>query len=305
MRAVFILVLISLATVSVAVQAADVPKYRGFIKPITSPIVLRYRPFPKSPFTLTQQVSIPTDGSDNSNQTQMSGFIESQLVDGLLMVTVASEHEAGQSSVQLYLQYSYTQSGQFQGIRKMELNGKDYLSSAPPQLETLMKQMEDALKSAHPTYDKINGYVTGDNIYDYDLNMNIMNFEMTIKTRGVVCGLTIHEGRDALVVDYEGEVSLNRNSGSASGYMLLDVSTGIPILSEEAMSIPLPLKEKTMQFLMNETHTLKLPPKRNNPIQRVGGSVEERLTKLNKLLEKGLLTPDEAAAKRKEILEGL
>ena len=36
-----------------------------------------------------------------------------------------------------------------------------------------------------------------------------------------------------------------------------------------------------------------------------GGTIEERLTKLKEFLDKGLLTPDEAAGKRKEILNSL
>ena len=41
------------------------------------------------------------------------------------------------------------------------------------------------------------------------------------------------------------------------------------------------------------------------PQLNVSGKIEERLTKLKELLDKGLLTPDEAAEKRKEILNSL
>ena len=41
------------------------------------------------------------------------------------------------------------------------------------------------------------------------------------------------------------------------------------------------------------------------PQLNVSGKIKERLTKLKELLDKGLLTPDEAAEKRKEILNSL
>lgn len=47
------------------------------------------------------------------------------------------------------------------------------------------------------------------------------------------------------------------------------------------------------------------PPIVKTPQPQGSGSVEERLAKLKELLEKGLLTQDEAAEKRKEILKGL
>ena len=83
------------------------------------------------------------------------------------------------------------------------------------------------------------------------------------------------------------------------------VLTGFPVLGEDVMHIPLRLKSELKQLFIKQTQTLKLPPMRNKPVQKAGGSIEERLAKLKKLLEKGLLTPDEAAEKRKEILNSL
>jgi hypothetical protein len=219
MRNILISLLVLTGVVSVGAQADDILKFKGVITPISSPVVLRYRPFPKTPITQIKQVSI----ADNKlNQTQMSGFVESQLVDGLLLVTMSLGHEA----VQLTVQFSIKQSGQFQGINKMDLNGKDFLSSASPETKLFMKQFENVMKSSFPSYDEVNGYATGDSIYDNDLNMNIMNTEIAVKLQGAVRGLTVHNGRDALVVDYVGTVSLDGKSGSANGYMLIDIATG-------------------------------------------------------------------------------
>ena len=46
-------------------------------------------------------------------------------------------------------------------------------------------------------------------------------------------------------------------------------------------------------------------PAAKTPQRQGDGSIEGRLAKLKKLLDKGLLTSDEAAAKRREILKGL
>ena len=47
------------------------------------------------------------------------------------------------------------------------------------------------------------------------------------------------------------------------------------------------------------------PPVVKTPQRQGGGTIEERIAKLKELLDKGLLTPDEAAENRKEILNSL
>ena len=98
-----------------------------------------------------------------------------------------------------------------------------------------------------------NGYVTGDKIIDKDLNMNLMNFDVKLKGHGVVRGLTVHEGRDALVIDFEGTISLDEDSGHYSGYMLKDVLTGFPVLDENVMHVSLSLKSELKQLLIKGT----------------------------------------------------
>ena len=73
----------------------------------------------------------------------------------------------------------------------------------------------------------------------------------------------------------------------------LAIFTGHVDLPKPAATVsPIPTQTVT-------TPTVKIPQPQGS------GSVEERLSKLKNLLDKGLLTPDEAAEKRKEILKGL
>jgi len=182
----------------VAAQAIDVPKYRGVIKPIISPIALRYRPFPKSPASEIKQFSIPNEGKENLIATkETSGVMEGKIVDGLLLITAVAEMPLENETASASMQYTMTQSGQFQDFIELKVNGIDMLSYASSKVGPTLKQFKEALRTANPTYDKVNGYVTGDNIYDFDLNINLFNYEMAMKTHGVVRGLTVYGGRDA------------------------------------------------------------------------------------------------------------
>jgi hypothetical protein len=120
MRFIYISLLILSAVASADAKAEDGPKFKGVVTPISSPVLLRYRPHPKSPFTQIKQISIPIDGEEVFNQTQkMSGFAEAQLVDGLVIFTITSESvggEAGPFSMKASL--SLTQIGQFKGLKK-------------------------------------------------------------------------------------------------------------------------------------------------------------------------------------------
>ena len=91
MRLIYISLLILSAVASADAKAEDGPKFKGVVTPISSPVSLRYRPHPKSPFTQIKQISIPIDGEEVFNQTQkMSGFAEAQLVDGLIIMTMTT-----------------------------------------------------------------------------------------------------------------------------------------------------------------------------------------------------------------------
>ena len=92
MRLIYISLLILSAVASADAKAEDGPKFKGVVTPISSPVSLRYRPFPKSPFIHKKQTSTPIDGEEVFNQTQkMSGVMEAQLVEGLIIMTMTSD----------------------------------------------------------------------------------------------------------------------------------------------------------------------------------------------------------------------
>lgn len=253
MHKILISLIVLCTTAAASAQADNVPRFKGIIKPTSSPIVLRYTSFPKSPVSRTQTTSSPNNGNKILNKTRMSGLMEGQLVDGLIMVTVTIEG----GGAQVFMQYSYTPNGEFQGFKEMKINGKDMLSSTNP----AFKQMGDAMKSANPIYDKVNGYITGNSIHNINIKMSIMNMEITGKTHGVVRGITNHAGRDALVIDYDTTLSLDGKASSGGGYKVIDISTGFPILSENEMSLPITIEGNSILLNINDTETLELPPK--------------------------------------------
>jgi len=97
------------------------------------------------------------------------------------------------------------------------------------------------------------------------------------------------------------------------GYGLLDTYSGEWLFTD--MHIDSVSKGENVSGFRNfsfkgrETTELRLATAKTptaKTTQRQGDdTIEERLAKLKELLDKGLLTPDEAAAKRKEILNAL
>ena len=85
MRKALILFLVFLAAISASALADNVPRYKGVIKPISSPVVMRYTSFLKSPAKIINKVFSP-DGNTALNESRMSGFMEGRLVDGTILV---------------------------------------------------------------------------------------------------------------------------------------------------------------------------------------------------------------------------
>jgi hypothetical protein len=190
------------------------------------------------PLWVKSRLFASVDGKEDSNEIEKTmGFMEAHIVDGLLMLTTTSEVRENP----FYFQAVFTQIGQFKRIKSMELDGKDLMSSGSPELKGLLKAMEDASRSSSNVYDKVIGYETGDLIYNAEVNMNFLGYEMSVKPHGVVRGLTVYEEREALVVDLDGTISVNGNSGSSSGYLILDIATGFPVLAESLGSVSIPL----------------------------------------------------------------
>ena len=67
---------------------ADPVVFEGDVEPITAPVVLRYRPYPRTTFSITQDMTMEMEGAPFSVRTTASGSTELAGGDAELVATV-------------------------------------------------------------------------------------------------------------------------------------------------------------------------------------------------------------------------
>ena len=144
---------------SLPLSATTFPKFEGDIRPITVPIVLKYRPFKKSPFSKTTTTLLANNNS--IPQTTFSGFITCENSgNGLRVIMNGSMPNPSGNDLAFNLTFSLSEIGKWQGIKNVTVDGK--------QLSNEFDALGEAFKSLHIQYDKTEGYITGDNLHNIE-----------------------------------------------------------------------------------------------------------------------------------------
>jgi len=172
---------------------------------------------------------------------------------------------------------------------------------APPEISGFASGLLNTLKSMVPSLPK-EPIGVGDALYEMDSTINSQGKPIHFLITAHVAGSTQHRGRAALVVNYGGTVSKEGKKIKISGFGLQDFSTGEWVLSDMLMHNKIVHTRIIMKIDLPiiASNTSNITPQISP-----SGKVEPSLRKLKQLLEKGLITPDEAATKRKEILDRL
>jgi hypothetical protein len=176
-----------------------------------------------------------------------------------------------------------------------------------PTNQPLINQVKELFGQAFPMYPE-HGVVHGDRLME--MNINFGNAGLT--SHATVLGKTNYLGRQALVVEYGGSMMLLNQSIPVNGYSLIDTDTGVSVYSDMKVSgnIVHHQDEKVLYEIV-EIKEIKLPAasegssdysSQNSPISE---GIEDRLSRLKGLLDQGLISEEDAAEKRKEILGGL
>ena len=116
---------------------------------------------------------------------------------------------------------------------------------------------------------------------------------------------SVFEGRDVVVADIKGTFNFGEKEWPLRGFKLLDIATGATILSQMVATYEGSIKGKMIKIDIFSSEQTNLPPKPSELQASGDQGVRQRLEKIKRFLEEGLITPDEAATKRKEILNSL
>jgi hypothetical protein len=153
----------------------------------------------------------------------------------------------------------------------------------------------------------------------YTMNIGDLFESLLPKVKGLVggefssraAGFVTHEGRPHILGVYEGEFRIGKGGITVSGYELLDVGTGhrsYALFSAEGDSV---VERDNVHLSIRGERVSNLPSATSAPVARQstaparGTETEHSLQIIKRLLDKGLITKDEAAWKRKSILKAL
>ncbi len=278
-------------------------KYEGDVTPLDDPILVRYRPYPKS--RMVSQTTI-IRGQGSKTYETVSGYSEVVAEGETLIhkgefgdIEVSADGRVQKSVLGWTMQARMTERGEILKT-DMDISGDERWEEFGRLLINALKSMITPLPE-----EPVRG---GDTLYDIDSTVTVRRISFYLFGKGVIAGLTLHKGRAALVVNYMMKISAAGKQVDGSGFGLMDLATGAWVLSKYVTREPIHGDPKGKQS--QTVITIDLPPSTptanvTTPKKPPSQDIEERLRRVRRLLENNLITPDEAATKRKEILGGL
>ena len=129
--------------------------------------------------------------------------------------------------------------------------------------------------------------------------------KVSVSGREIILGRSDVGGRDVLVADYVATLKAGTFEIPMRGYSLVDIDTGIRLYFDATAAGSILIKDKHGQLKMRQITTTNLPPKSKEVPATSERTVRKRLEDVKRLLDQKLITPDEAAEKRREILNSL
>ncbi len=287
------------------------PRYGGVIEPITTPVIIQYRPFPKVPFTLNQIMRISTNGKAQSNKKISYGTYQGKRLNEGIQLTFSLDRieniSHGNKETQKVagtVSAFVNANGDTQDV-KIQIPGLDTSKSNN---QYAIKIFESFLEKAFPKLPK-EGVVVGDRLYDLNVEQEFGKFKMSLSGGESIRGRSHFGGRHVLVTELTATVQFEFSEGQIElpmwGYSLVDIDTGIHLFSDATSAGSFSIKGKDIILEMKQISSVSLPPKSAQLPMNSASSIQERLKQVKRLLDEGLITTDEAAAKRKEILNSL
>lgn len=340
-----IISLFAVAIQSTAIAAQNVPKidqskpilvipvstsYTGEITPIYKPILVRFRPYPKSRIIKRSKTSF-SDGKQKfdvvskltgSSEVIKSGASVVQILK-LEEITVEAQGQRKKEKIPITLKMKMSPRGDFQDIsfQMPGMSAKEKRKSEKV-VHLLMKFIGSMMPQLpkEGVSEKYEFYNRDKRTFDFGEDV-ATNVNINYSISGIARGRTTHRGREAIVVEYDGTLSMDNIRMKMTGYGLMDTYTGAWVLSDLSMTPNGLIQGENISGEMRETAEIHLHPSTpiltysslihdndNSLTSKKKGSaksVEDRLKKLKKLLDGGLITKEEAAEKRADILKDI
>ena len=236
---------------------ADTVGFDGTVEPITDPIVLRYRPYPPTPFSVSQKMTLGLDGSPFSVRTTTFGStgIERSGTDLVSTVTIdEAEIVYGMERQQIDWRVRATIRMSDRGeVREIETQDQESGDAGLVTARQLMSRLSTKLFPRFPE----SGVKTGDELLSFDMDLSALSglgTTMRGTSAGIVRGVADFQGRRVIVLDLTLNIETEGTdaNGSGSGYGLLDIETGAWLYSEFSAAMDVEMEGQPMTLQMTE-----------------------------------------------------
>ena len=301
---ILVLIWASQTICSVNLSASTLPKFEGNIRPITTPIILKYRPFKQSQFSHIVTLSVENNSTPLPQQKLLGTMEAKRSYKGILVIVNASASNPSGNNLELFSSYSISETGNWEGTKEVLVDGKP--------LQREMRAFGESLKFTYLQYDKTEGYITGDKLNNIATDARSGSYKFSMNYESKLLGTTVYNGREVIVANTVINGSFDSNMMTdgmitGGGYTFIDLDTGFITFSNIASTSSVSFNGDQKRFRMNETIEIKLA---KNQGTIPGGTAAQssptlRLKKLKKLLDMGLIDETDYEKKKNEILNDL
>ncbi len=228
---------------------AETVAFQGAVTPIVEPLVLRYRPYPRTTFSMTQDMTQDLGGAAFSVRTTATGSTKVERSGADLIGTVAVDR-----TVVVYGdRRQQTEWGAVATIRLSDRGELGEVKSEDQKFRRLVSRLSRKLYARLPE----GGVKTGDELLSLDMDLSAfagLGATVRGKSARVVRGMAKHESRRVIVLDLTLVIETTGPgmNGSGTGYGLLDAETGAWLYSEFSVAIDGVMDGQPMTFKMTE-----------------------------------------------------
>jgi len=300
-------------TTAVTEKQFTPPKYEGEILPINEPVKIKYRSFPATLFTSKEVNRFKKNGESQTVTKTSYGTYQAKDTNEGLLITIhisKTDVEAGSDKKTQKINASLSAIINNYGYaRKIKFNIPEF-DADNPQHKQALKFFSPISKKTFPKLpDK--GLIAGDELLDLSLELDLGKEKVNIFLRKIVLGPSFYNGREVLVINVTGNMKFfikalgEQTEMPMQGFSLLDVYTGVHLLSDVTADGTFSMKGKNVKFKIRQVNQVRFPKIANKTIKGAEKTIQMRLESVKRLSNQGLITPEEAAEKRKAILNSL
>jgi len=312
----FILTYLFWAAPAWSKQNVQLPKYNANFEPR----VMRYQPIPKSNLTANISFKALVNGKTHLGTAAILGTLNvkrssNQLVWSLTINSLdivspefkSTEKKKFESYFPIKLNLWRNNRGKF--TRAEIDNHPDSIKQFTPKelnnfAQLSIQQLDNTFQDIFP----ISSVGPGSILYSQAVSLPLNGTIFKVGSKTIVKGEMTHNGRLSLLSETKYQSNVPDFSIGGNGFTIIDVMTGMPAYSKGGYSASIKFNNETGSLdlsydilidLTKLSGTMAITNKNNEK------SLKQRLSRIKKLLDAGLITENEAAAKRKSILNDL